>query len=138
LTSFNAYEALRNMKTTNPALYEELTTPGAHKLPASSVPQPEDKEPDTQCEDLDADESNLPVSSVINSITTRVIPTGMGARESGALMSTAEAENIDLEPIASVEDNESAGRGKRRRMPNKLYSSCMFWRHNDDESSDAE
>ena len=60
------------------------------------------------------------------------------SRESGALMSTAEAENIDLEPIASAEDNESAGRGKRRRMPNKLYSSRTFWRHNDDESSDAE
>jgi hypothetical protein len=72
----------------------------------------------------------------------------MGVRDSGVLVSTAEAERVDSEvELATCVEGEktgegdqaqSSGHGKRRKLPNKLYSASSFWRHNDNEDSDAE
>jgi len=132
------------MKKTNPTLYEELTLPNRQKVPDTSEPQPEDKEGNAG--DEDADESNLTISSVASVMTQQIVPGGMGVRDSGVLVSTAEAERVDseVEPPTNVEgektseEAQSSGCGKRRKLPNKLYSASSFWRHNDNEDSDAE
>jgi len=79
-------------------------------------------------------------------MTQQIVPAGMGVRDSGVLVSTAEAERVDseVEPPTNVEgektseEAQSSGRGKRRKLPNKLYSASSFWRHNNNEDSDAE
>ena len=134
------------MKKTNPTLYEELTLPNRQKVPDASEPQPEDKGGDAG--DEDADECNLTIPSVALAMTQQIVPAGMGVCDSGVLISTAEAERVDseVEPPTNVEgektsegdEAQSSGRGKRRKFPNKLYSASSFWRHNDNEDSDAE
>lgn len=141
---------MRNMRKTNPTLYEELTLPNRQKLPEISEPQPEDKDEDARQEEEEVDECNLSIPSVRSAITQQVVPAGMGARASGVLVSTVEAENLDFQvepPIVEGKDGDgvreqsgesSTGRGKRKKMPNKLYSASSFWRHDDNEDSGSE
>lgn len=152
LTGFEARDKLRNIRTTDPDFWNELTQHSSDTtladLPASGNEQlPEDMETefdkaDTTLEDEDADDSDLPISTLINTLITTDgnLPLKVGARRNGTLTSIAESENFDLviEPTSAelpVAEG-SGGRGKRVRRPNQLYSE--FWRHDDEDSDNEE
>jgi hypothetical protein len=65
LTSFNAREALRNMKSTDPEFWKELTRAQCQNLPDASKKLPEDDVPDTNLEDEVGDDSELPMPLLI-------------------------------------------------------------------------
>ncbi len=145
LTSFKAREALRNLKTTDPAFWAELTVNQPDEnLPGMEETLPEDVEPDTGLEDADADDSDLSMPTLISALT-RDIPETVGSRKTGTLMSLSDAENVDLDPelVPPAEANveapkeekapEGSGRGKRKKFANKLYKGDAFWRHNDND-----
>lgn len=98
------------------------------QLPKSDEIPSEDMEPDASLEDNEVDDS-----------------AGVGMRKSGALTSIVEAENSDtvdipLETAETVEKRidgdddivEGRGRGRRKKVANKLYE--KFWRHNDEDN----
>lgn len=145
LTSFKAREALRNLKTTDPAFWAELTMSRPDEnLPGTEEILPEDVEPDAGLEDADADDSDLSMLTLIAALT-RDIPETVGSRKTGTLMSLSDAENVDLDlelvppAEANVEDPkeekapEGSDRGKRKKFANKLYNGDAFWRHNDND-----
>jgi hypothetical protein len=159
LKGYAAREALRNLRTTNVEFWEELTRleSNENRLPKSDEILYEDIEPDASLEDNDADDSDLSIKTLINVMVKNDLPAGVGTRKSGALTSIVEAENSDvvdipLEPIECVEkknrgeksidesrvqgwiEGPSSGRGKRKKVANKLYE--QFWRHNDDDDAD--
>lgn len=150
LTSFEARDALRNLKTTDAEFWKILTGDDQSdtiELPNSDEMLPEDTEPNTNLEDIDADDSDLPMSTLITSMITNDIPEGVGLRKGGALASIVDAENVDAMEPTLVEPgvvethrvegegegalHEGRGRGKRKKTANKNYSSASFWRHND-------
>ena len=145
MTSFNAREALRNMKTKDPVFWEELTKGETLDLPNPNETQPEDIIPETSFEDIAADDGDLAIPTLIGVMTGGELPDNIGIQEGGGLVSIAEAENVDLQLESSVEESpeaslenkpdgnnpkeEARGRGKRSKVANKQYSA--FWRHND-------
>jgi hypothetical protein len=148
LTSFEARDRLRDMRTTDPEFWKELTQNPSHsdaqELPGLNEQLAEDIEPEsdksnTTLEDDDADDSDLPISTLINLMIEgdTNLPATVGTRRDGTLTSLADAENVDLEGDRVEEgsgDSESAleGKGKRKRRANQLYAS--FWRHYDEDS----
>jgi hypothetical protein len=137
------------LRTTNTEFWRELTglESNESQLPKSNKIISEDIEPDASFEDNDADDSDLSIQTLINVMVKNDLPAGVGMRKSGALTSIVEAENpdiqvvdINLEPVERVEkridgeDNivEDRGRGRRKKVANKLYG--QFWRHNDNEN----
>ena len=141
LTSFKAREALRNIRTTDPKFWEELTRGQSDgedsELPDINETLPEDVEPDTELVDQDADDSDLSIQTLITTLTGENTPDTVG----GTLRSLTDAENVDLDPqVDAAESNfenlkremlEEGGQGKRRKMANRLYTGEVFWRHND-------
>jgi hypothetical protein len=147
LTSYAARGALRTLRTTNAEFWGELTRLESNEkhLPKSNEILSEDIEPDTSLEDNDADNSDLSIQTLINVMVKNELPAGVGTRNTGALISIVEAENSDtvdipLEPVGCVEkiiDGESSiveGRGRRKKVANKLYE--QFWRHNNEDNAD--
>ena len=106
-------------------------------MPDINETLPEDVEPDTKLVDQDADDSDLSIQTLIMTLTGENIPDTVG----GTLRSLTDAENVDLDPqVDAAESNfenlkrempEEGGRGKRRKMANRLYTGEAFWRHND-------
>lgn len=139
------------MRTTNAEFWKELTGLESNEkpLPKSDEILSEDIEPDASLEDNDADDSDLSIQTLINVMIKNDLPDGVGTRKGGALTSIVEAENTGLDIVEPVqvecvekridgEDDivqvEDRGRGRRKKMANKLYA--KFWRHNDDDDSD--
>ena len=88
LTSFKAREALRNMRTTDPKFWEELTRGESNeKLPDISENLQEDLKFDTGLEDKDADDSDVSMQTLITVLTKEDIPETVGFRETGSLTS---------------------------------------------------
>jgi len=158
LVSFKAREALRNLKTKNPEFWKELTSSCDLALPNISDVLPEDELPDARAEDEAADDSDLPVATLVTSLTNDHLPIHVGVRTQGTLASIAEAESMDMEPLSKVEiegnvvrmnsdghhhgsklpvvpDMEAnpRGEGKRRTKANRWYDQKTFWRHDDDD-----
>jgi hypothetical protein len=145
LTGFKAREALRNMRTTDPEFWEELTRGGSNEdLPESDINEnfQEDVEFDTVLEDTDADDSDVSMQTLTTMLTKDDIPEMVGFRKSGTLTSLADADNADLgeEMLPPTEANVSnpqkgkeEGRGKRQKFANKRYNGGTFWRHNDND-----
>jgi hypothetical protein len=128
------------MKTNDPVFWEELTKGKALDLPKPNETPPEDKDLDTSLEDIDVDDSDVTISTLIGVMTGGELPDHVGIREGGGLASIAEAENVDESAEANHSTNtdkpdseenkpKEEGRGKRSKISNKLYSA--FWRHND-------
>ena len=152
LTGFNARQALRNMKDTDPEFWNELTmkTTDSVSLPDEDLMTPEDESLlAAELEDEDLDDSDVTTKTVIASILDKKLPKGTAARESGSLMLDRAAESLDDidEPVGESDLGTSSGGtsaatvdemgpGKRKRKPNTLYRE--FWRHNDSDDSDVE
>jgi hypothetical protein len=71
------------------------------------------------------------------------LPGNIEKNKDGGLVSTAEAENVEEDPLPlhmvadkshKILELEALGVGKRKKFPNKLYSSATFWRHNDNDN----
>ena len=125
LTSFSARKRLREMKDTDPEFWKELTGAKKLDLPTLDIAMPEDL---THNDDQPTDDSELPLSAV-KEITNGTCPDGISHRPAGGLMSVADAERLDLEPgpdvvVENTPQNKDPelGRGKRRRVVNKLYT----------------
>ena len=147
LTSPEARRKLRDLKNIDPEFWGQLTGTIA------STPANDDgaaAEDENNADFLFEDDSDLPcdalVANMLGSNIARVTVT-----DNGDLVSTAMAESLreGTETVAtpSTEAEGSGqrvsnpqpsdtGRGKRKRVQNRMYKS--FWRHNDDDPSDAE
>ena len=140
---------MRNLRTTNAEFWGELTGLESNEngLPKSDEILSEDIEPDASLEDNDADDSDLSIRTLIDVMVKNDLPAGVGTQKSGALTSIMEAEYSDVvdippEPKECVEkrgedsdlEGLSHGRGRRKRLANKLYE--QFWRHDNDDDPD--
>jgi hypothetical protein len=139
LTSYEARQKLRELKTTDPDFWNELTQKTATEAADTTnddVPEDEDIS-----EPLFEDDSDLPCDVIIARVHGS-IPTGTTSTPDGNLVSTAVAESLDAGDeteslgIAGESSENALGRGKRKVTKNKLYHS--FWRHNDGDASDCE
>ena len=90
------------------------------------------------------DDSDLPcdaiVANMLGSNSTSVAVTADGDLASTAMaesLGEGEGAGAGVGPLqAKGSDSSDVGRGKRRKTQNQMYSS--FWRHNDEDPSDAE
>jgi hypothetical protein len=141
LTGVKAREALRNMKHNDPLFWAELTQSGPQDLPDSAKTLPEDCEPDTNLEDKNLDDSNLPLQLLIDTMTGSDLPNDVSQQQDSILISLADAENIDLDPETASKSSErnsetgqlegrGLGVGKRWKIASRRYNSKMFWWHN--------
>jgi hypothetical protein len=137
LTSREARQSLRELKTTNPELWEQLTKKPDPEIHINAT-EADDEEDEVPLED----DSDLPCEAVITFVGGKNLA-GVEEDPSGALASSALAESINAteEELGTVKVGMSeadCGRGKRKRTQNKLYSSDAFWRHHDNQASDEE
>ncbi|KAF4621853.1 hypothetical protein D9613_012075 [Agrocybe pediades] len=138
LTAYKAREALRNLKTTDPLFWNELN----QQTPPLDLPGPDDKvdeddvptaeKCDTLLEDVDADDSDIPIETLIMSMSTpgdEVLPPSIGQRANGTLTSLGDAENRDFTEAVPAEALKASAdsQGKRIRRPNQQYKE--FWKH---------
>jgi hypothetical protein len=141
LTSFEAREKLRNLKTTDPEFHSELVKGKAKAGVAEDEKAPEDEEEDVENED----DSGLPCEVVIRQTLNKKLPSKVVHGADGQLMSSAVAESLDAadeddsrtRALAQANEEEDLGVGKRKRRPNKLYYT-NFWRHCDNDDSEDE
>ena len=147
LTSFEARDRLRNMRTTDPDFWKELTQnhPNDQDLPPAELNKPlaediesESDKSNTTIEDDDTDDSDLSVSTLINLMTAKDanLPATVGTRRNGTLTSLADAENVDLVDD-TIEPAEGSGKGKKKRIQRKRVANqcyAAFWRHYDEDS----
>lgn len=122
----------------NPSHSDVQDLPGLNKQLAEDI-EPESDKSNTTLEDDDADDGDLPISTLINLMTAgdTNLPATVGTRRNGTLTSLADAENVDLAgDRVTVEEPEgsgdSEGKGKRKRHANQHYAA--FWRHYDEDS----
>lgn len=140
LTGYMVRDRLRNLKKTDPEFWQELM--------AASAPEPTNTEKtfveDNAAEDtFFDDDSNLPCTTIITHVVTSNLPEHVASTADGCLVSTAEAESLKdiTEPSAdsgATFEAEELGPGKRKRRPNTMYKSSMFWRHHDNEDPNKE
>ena len=88
LTGFEAREALRNMKATNPEFWKELTTGATSE--ASDDDMGVEEDPDVGVEQFD-DDSNLPSDVVVAHVLKQDSPINTLLNADGDLMSAAQA-----------------------------------------------
>jgi hypothetical protein len=143
LTSYEARQKLRDLKTTDPDFWNELTQ--------KTIADAADMADENMFEDEDTgeipfeDDSDLPCEAIIAHVLGSDLGAGVVSTPDGNLMSTAAAESLDRDEtegsagegkvIPPINHND-LGRGKRKITKNKLYDS--FWRHNDRDASDCE
>jgi hypothetical protein len=147
LTGYAVHNRLRNLKKTDPEFWNELT--------AASVPEPTNDDqvfeednilgPETFFDD----DCNLKCDTVIAGVTGLHLPKDVSLTADGNLASVAQAELMEdgvdggsSEPRSGVqpaaEAEEALGPGKRKRRPNTLYNSNIFWHHHDNEDPNDE
>jgi hypothetical protein len=133
LTSREARQTLRELKTTNPELWEQLTKKPDPETHINATEADEEEEVPFE------DNSNLPCEAVVAFVGGKNTA-GVKEDASGALASSALAESIDAteEELRTVTAEADHGHGKRKRTQNKLYSSDAFWHHHDNQASDEE
>jgi hypothetical protein len=110
-----------------------------------SIPEPEEEE---------LDDSVVSLKDIVATTHRRPLDTcrrrqHICTRENGGLMVTAEAEDLDLLPISTESVGEEGdkeesekkvevGRGKRKKVANRLYCFSDFTRHWDNKASDVD
>jgi hypothetical protein len=136
LTSFSAYEKLRELKTTNPEFWKELMSN------SSTIEHSSDNlEDNIDLQDSSFnDDNDLPLAAVIASVTA-FEDTGNHVLQPKAEMMDFKAECADLDVVekGNVEDDEmqnevALGHGRRKHKPNSLYMHT-FWQHHNDEEA---
>jgi len=134
------------MRTTDPEFWNELTQnhSNTRDFPERNEQLAEDVGPktdkfDTALEDEDADDSDTPISTLINMMIARDtnLPATLSIRHNGTLTSLADVENLDsaaetIEPASEGSGEGSSGHGKRKKLPNQHYTG--FWRHYDEDN----
>ncbi|KAG6904915.1 hypothetical protein DXG01_006251 [Tephrocybe rancida] len=134
LTRVAAQAQLREMKDTDPEFWKELTQQDPEEtLPSVEDVQPEDLEALELIDDSPDDDSNIPISVLLDSLVNEVKPTGFLARPDSTLEAVTNAEEILNVPVPVV--HIELGCGKCVKSANRLYSSA-FYRHNMDSDSD--
>ena len=104
---------------------------------------PEDVIQLTEEEDGDMDDSEVTVKTVIKSIVGGELSNDVASRPSGALMLITAAESMATSPVVSGAEppaqheasTEERGRGKHKKIKNRMYNE-EFWQHNDSGNSD--
>jgi hypothetical protein len=147
LTSYDARQKLRDLKTTDSEFWDELTRKSAAGLIIADEDNVAEDEENT--DPFFEDDSDLPCDAIISTVLG-THPVGVTLNATGDVVSAAAAESLDndkideLLPNEVTENNDKAGetaemgRGKRKRTSNKLYSTNAFWRHHDNDGSDEE
>ena len=139
LTGFEARQTLRDLKTTDPDFWNELTQKTTVELTdIANEDMPEDED---DIEPLFEDDSDLPCETIVARVIGSKSRASVVATPDGSLVSTGAAEPLDKDEIeVDTEEiptgNNDLGRGKSKITKNNHYAS--FWRHNDDEASDCE
>jgi len=148
LTSFEAREKLRNLKTDNPEFWAELSM----EKEDTSLPAPDDVVPedvvDIEEDDNHGDDSSIPISAVIGAVVT-----GKGTKD-GCLVSqdlagddneapvdgidgqdedslgihTTVSEEASHSAVSGIQPPAEKGRGKRTKISNKWYTVKSFIR----------
>jgi hypothetical protein len=137
LTSYEARQKLRDVKSSDPEQWAQLTQTAASESDATAEESQFKAEDDENIAPFFEDDSDLACNKVISSVL-EACPEGVGmSAANGDFVSTRAAESIDNDEVTNRQQQETElGRGKRKKQSNKLYSS--FWRHNDNAASDNE
>lgn len=146
LTSYEARQKLRNLKTTDSEFWDELTRKSAAGLIIADEDNVAEDEENT--DPFFEDDSDLPCDAIISTVLG-TNPVGVTLNATGDVVSAAAAESLDNDKIDEMLPNEVAennkagetaemGRGKRKRTSNKLYSTNAFWQHHNNIGSDEE
>lgn len=161
-----ARRALRDLKTTDPIFWNELVTAKDAKVPTEADNVAEDEPIEDGIEDLDADDSEVTVKTLIKAMINDKLKPGVVKRSSEALMSAQDADDIEfvVEPESEAETSSetvlngkvvnkqrvkhevkgntpnitTVRRGTRTKYPNKQYAAEAFWQHHDDNPSDVD
>ena len=130
---------LRKLKTMDPAFWDELTKKAVSDSVSPALAGAE-LESDDFADPLFEDDSDLPCDVIIANVFGSELG-DVEATVDGDLVSTVMAESLDNEPVSvdvdsvnNMDHDQELGRGKRKRMENKLYKS--FWRHDEDDSDE--
>ena len=97
LVSCEAWQALRDLKETEPTFYNELVQGKATLLPSEKDVLPEDEIVSSEIEDIGCDDCDIPISKVVAAIVDQNIPEGTDLCPNGGLMLIAAAESIEEE-----------------------------------------
>lgn len=162
MTSFEARDRLRRLRTEDSEFWKELDEDRV-RVPGPDEPVSKDAPPVE--EDDAGDDSSVPLEAVIASAITGQTMDGIIEHNRGGLTLGGSAEEEDEEeptdgknvagnkelPTSVTSENatdkhvepgshdgNASGRGKRKKLANRMYSSSNFWRHNDNGASDAE
>jgi hypothetical protein len=155
LTSFEAREKLRTLKTEEPVFWGELTASTTHDLPGREEHAEEDKEKIDDDNDK-GDDSSLEMSALLSTLVTGEVARNVSIGGDGGLVSQNEANDVEAEPVevvgecangdidktmaiptTAVENQQTSGssstreqgRGKRQKFGNKWYDIKEFMRH---------
>ena len=139
LTGVAACSYLRELKKTDPTFWDELTSNLEENVPPEDIPQPED-DTSNDLDDGGVDDSDIPTCVVIQAVvegSDKLKGRRYSMHPEGGITRDGLAERFDDGEVKIDEDqNQQLGRGKRQKRVNQQYS--QFWRHNDNDSSDAE
>lgn len=134
LTSYAIRDRLRNLKKTDPDFWKELITGSTPVANNAEQTFDEDNIDESNTASSFDDDSDVICNVIIAQVGKAKLPDGIVATPDGNLARTAEAESmeVDSEALEALE-TEELGPGKRKRRPNTLYKSSMFWRHHDND-----
>jgi hypothetical protein len=150
LRSYEMQERLRELRVKNDPLWIELNRVNDRQMrPSTGAIVLEDVVMDADDEGMDDSVVNL---KDVLAETHRKAPSArrqkrVSTSKNGGLQSSVDAENIDEVPLATVMEAKVAGdaatagdsgRGKRKRVANRLYSLADFTQHWDGNGSDIE
>jgi hypothetical protein len=123
-----------------------LTT--SQRVPEETEAVPEDAIQSTEEEDSDRDDSEVTIKTLIKSMVGGELSDGVASWLCGSLMSITTAESMATPPVQAVlvsvaeppaqceASSEERGRGKRKKIKNRMYNN--FWQHNDSSESDVD
>jgi hypothetical protein len=136
LTGIAVRSKLRNLRDTDPIFWEELTLSDPEMLlPSENIPQAEDEHNNKL---HNTDDSDVPIGAVVENIVADVAPRRYGIGIGGGFEAEAAAEIFDDTGKPAPDIDVEMGCGKHCKQPNRLYRDTTFWRHNDEDASDAE
>lgn len=128
LTSATARQLLRDLPTTDPLFFAELSTPRTRIELTPEEEQSEDQ--DTSEEDLPNDDSSVPLEAIVDAvhgILPHDGPETMFVVGTDGVVSRAEAEETLIEEVngvvvdATSTVGQEEGRGKRKKFRNRFY-----------------
>jgi hypothetical protein len=114
------------MKQKDPAFWQKLEMEDSPDLPSENLKAdlPEDSLPTTEEEDEDFDDSDVPIQTLVAMVVGDEMPAGVATCSSGSLMSIRAADGgtpVDSEAVAETKAEEEKGRGKHKKIVNRLY-----------------